>query len=165
MAILLQNNFVHFPTIFLLTACYNSRREKAIFDNNVGTTLGCVRFELIGDLSQCGNTITHIHQDMDGSSAMCSLSMSACPINHQLWIYPDIAHSCTCPKPYNNTPHSFDYPTCVKSLHMSRHGFHHNYHNEAQSNEFIDNQNEIMMKDYYSHNQDKMSPAQIRELN
>ncbi len=39
-----------------------------------GTALGCVSFELIRDLSQCSNTITHLHQDMDGSSAMCSLS-------------------------------------------------------------------------------------------
>ncbi len=42
-----------------------------------GTALGCVSFELISDLSQCLNTITHLHQDMDGSHAMCSLSMSA----------------------------------------------------------------------------------------
>ncbi len=30
MAILLQNRFVHFPNIFILTSCYNSRRGKAI---------------------------------------------------------------------------------------------------------------------------------------
>ncbi len=40
-----------------------------------GTTLGCVSFELIRDLSQCVNTTTHLHQDMDGSSAMCSLKL------------------------------------------------------------------------------------------
>ncbi len=49
-----------------------------------GTALGCVSFELILDLSKCANTITHLHQDMDGSSAMCNLSMSACPIHHLL---------------------------------------------------------------------------------
>ncbi len=47
---------------------------------------------------------------------------------------------------------------------MSKHSHHHQYHNNANSNEFIDNQHEPMMKYYYSHNQDKMSPAQIREL-
>ncbi len=47
---------------------------------------------------------------------------------------------------------------------MSKHCHHHEYQNNPHSNEFIDTQHELMMKDYYSHNQDKMSPAQIREL-
>ncbi len=129
-----------------------------------GTALGCVSFELIQNLSQCVNTTTHIHQDMDGSSDMCSLSMSACPINHMLDIAPNIAHSCTYRSPYNHTLQSHDYPTCAESLHMSKHCHHHECQNNPHSNEFIDNQHELMMKDYYSHNQDKMSPAQIREL-
>ncbi len=101
---------------------------------------------------------------MDGNSAMCSLSMSACPINHLLGIDHDIILSCTCQTPYNHTPQSHDYPTCAKSLHISKHVFHHNYHNNAHINEFTYNQHEFMMGDYYSHNQDKMTPAQIREL-
>ncbi len=129
-----------------------------------GTALGCVSFKLIRDLSQCANTIMHLHQDMDGSNAMGCLRMSACPINHQLGIDPDIAHSHICQKPYNQTPQSHDYPTCAESLHMSKHGFHFNYHNEAHRNEFSHNQDEIMRQDYYSHNEDKMTPAQIREL-
>ncbi len=72
----------------------------------------------------------------------------------------DLSH--TCRKPYNRTP--LDYPTCAESLHMSKTCFHHSYHDVTHSNEFIDNQHEIMMQDYYSYNQDKMSPAQIREL-
>ncbi len=47
---------------------------------------------------------------------------------------------------------------------MSKNCFRHSYHNDTHSNEFIDNQHGIMMQDYYSHNQGKMSPAQIREL-
>ncbi len=129
-----------------------------------GTALGCVSFKLISDLSQCANTITHLHRDMDGSSAMCSLSMSACPINHQLGIDLDIAHSRTCQKPYNHMPQSLDYPPYAESLHMSKTCFYHSYHNDTHRNEFIDNQHEIMMQYYYIHNQDKMSPAQIREL-
>ncbi len=101
---------------------------------------------------------------MDGSSAMCSLSKSACPISHMLGIVPHIAHSSTYQNPYTHTPQSYDYPTCAESLHMSKHCHHHEYQNNPHSNEFIDNQHELMMKDYYSHNQDKMSPAQIREL-
>ncbi len=31
-----------------------------------GTALGCVSFEVIRDLSQCVNTTTHLHQDLDG---------------------------------------------------------------------------------------------------
>ncbi len=101
---------------------------------------------------------------MDGSSAMFSLNMSACPINHMLGIVPDIGHSRTYHNPYNLTPQSHDYPTCAESLHMLKHCHHHDYQNNTYSNEFIDNQHELMMKDYYSHNQDKMSLAQIREL-
>ncbi len=79
-------------------------------------------------------------------------------------IIPDIAHSSAYHNPYNHTPQSHDYPSCAESLHMSKHCHHHEYQNNTYSNEFIDNQHEPMMKDYYSHNQDKMSPAQIREL-
>ncbi len=129
-----------------------------------GTTLGCVSFELIRDLSQCVNTTTHFHQDLDGNSAMCSLSMLACPINNMLVIATDIAHSRTYHNQYNHTPQSHDYSTCAESRHMSKHCHHHKYQNNPHSNEFINNQHELMMKDYYSYNQDKMSPAQIREL-
>ncbi len=101
---------------------------------------------------------------MDGSSVMCSLSMSACPINHPLGVHPDTAHSHTCQKTYNHTPQSHDYPTFAESLQMSKHAFHHNYHNYVPINESTDNQHEIMMRDYYSHNQDEMTQAQIREL-
>ncbi len=90
--------------------------------------------------------------------------MSACPINHMLGIVPDIAHSCTYHSPYNHTPQSHDHLTCAESLHMPKHCHHLKYQNNSHSNEFIDNQHELMMKDYYSHNQDKMSPTQIREL-
>ncbi len=110
-----------------------------------GTTLGCVSFKLIRYLSQCENNIRHLHQDMEGRSAMCSLSMSACPINQQLGIDPDIAHSNTSQKPYNHTPQSLDYPTCAESLHMSKKCFHHSYYQTTYSNESIDNQHEIMM--------------------
>ncbi len=48
--------------------------------------------------------------------------------------------------------------------HMSKLCHHHEYQNKPHSNEFIDNQHQLMMKDYSSYNQDKMSPAQIREL-
>ncbi len=113
-----------------------------------GTTLGCVSFELIHNLSQCVNTTNHLHQDMDGSSAMCSLNMSACPINHMFRIVPDIAHSHTCQNPYNHTPQSHGYPTCVESMHMSKHCHHHQYQNNTNSNEFINNQDELKMKDY-----------------
>ncbi len=128
-----------------------------------GTTLVCVSFELIHDLSQCVNTTTHLHQDMDGSSAMCSLSISACPINQMLGKIPDVAHSRTYKNPYNQTPQSPDYPTCAESLHMSTHCHHHDYQNNTYSNT-VYNQHMLMIEDYYSHDQYKMSPAQLREL-
>ncbi len=46
---------------------------------------------------------------------------------------------------------------------MSKHCHQHEYQNNPYSNEFIDNQHELMIKDYYNYNQDEMSPAQIRE--
>ncbi len=58
-----------------------------------------------------------------------------------MWNDPNILHSHTCHDLYNHTPQSLDYP-----------------------NQFNDDQHEIMMKDYYKHNQDKMTPDQIREL-
>ncbi len=45
------------------------------------TALGSVAFELVRNLSQCSNTITHLHQDIDSSTAMCSMKMSECPIH------------------------------------------------------------------------------------
>ncbi len=95
---------------------------------------------------------------------MCSLSMTACPINHMLGIAPDIAHPRTCHNKYNHIPQSHHYPTCAETLHLSKHCHYHEYQTKSHSKEFIDNQHELMMKDYYSYNQDKMSPAQIREL-
>ncbi len=50
------------------------------------TSLGSVSFELILDLSQSANTITHIHQDMGGSCAMCYLNISACPITQPIGV-------------------------------------------------------------------------------
>ncbi len=47
---------------------------------------------------------------------------------------------------------------------MSKHCHHPEYQNNPHSIEFIDKEHELMMKDYHNHNQDKMSPAQIREL-
>ncbi len=131
----------YLPLIFMLQFKKGKSYLKIANPNSkgliikAGTALGCVSFELIRELSQCANNITHLHQDMDGSSAMCSMSISDFPINHLLGVDPDIAHS--------------------HAAYLS---------NEAQSNKFCDNQHEIMMRDYYSHNQDKMTPAQIREL-
>ncbi len=36
------------------------------------TPLGCVSSELMRNLSDSSNIITHVHQDMDGCNAMCS---------------------------------------------------------------------------------------------
>ncbi len=40
----------------------------------------------------------------------------------------------------------------------------HNFYSNAHDHEFDDNEHGLMMKDYYSHSQDKMTTAQIREL-
>ncbi len=63
------------------------------------------------------------------------------------------------------TPQSLDYPTYANTLHMPKDYAHiHNNHGWKYENEFNDHQHEIMMKDFYKHNQDKMTPDQIREF-
>ncbi len=129
------------------------------------TALGSVSFDLVHNLSQCGNTFTHLHKDIDGSIAMCSLKISECPIHRSMGNDLDKVHSLTCQSLYNHTPQSLDYPTCARRLHMPK-GNVHNYNNTCRKykNQFNENQHEIMMKDYYNHNQDKMTPDEIREL-
>ncbi len=81
----------------------------------------------------CSNTITHLHHDLNGCSAMCSLRMTDCPI-HQSMIHTITSHNhlttlpmqkaCICPKAMP-TITIIDY-----------------------QNQFDDHQHEIMMKDY-----------------
>ncbi len=143
MAILLLNYFAHFPLNFMLQFKKGKSYLKIVNPTSkgltikAGTALGCVSFKLIRDLSQCVNTTTHLHQDLDGSSAVFSFIISACHINHILGIVPDIAHSRTYHYPYNHTPQSHDYPTSAESLHISKHCHHHEYQNNRHSNEFI----------------------------
>ncbi len=47
---------------------------------------------------------------------------------------------------------------------MPRGNADHNFYSKAHDNQFDDNQHELMMKNYYSYNQDKMTTAQIRDL-
>ncbi len=110
-----------------------------------GTALGCDSFELIHDLSECSNTITHLHQDMHCSHGISNLSMLACPIHHPLVVDPDITHFCTCQTPYNHTPQSHDYPSCAESLHLPKGNVHHNYHSDAHNCDFNDNQHELIL--------------------
>ncbi len=125
-----------------------------------GTALGCVSFELIRDLSQCSNTITHLHKYMDGSRAMCSLSISACPIHHPLGVDPNNAHSRTGQKPCNHTPQSHDYPSCAESCTCLETMFIITIAVMLITVIFNENQHKLMMKNYYSYNQDKMTAAQ-----
>ncbi len=78
---------------------------------------------------------------------------------------PDIAHSRTSQSLYNHTPQSLDYPTCAECLHMPKSFVHnYNYTGRKYKNQFNNHQHEIMMKDSYKHNQDKMIPDEIRKL-
>ncbi len=101
---------------------------------------------------------------MDDNSAMCSLSISDCPIHQSMGIDPDIAHSHTCHDPYNHTLQSLDYPIYAESLHMPKGNVYHNNYDREYENQFDDHLHEIMMNDNYSHNQDKITGTQIREL-
>ncbi len=90
--------------------------------------------------------------------------MSECPIHQSMGKDSDITHSHTCHILYNRTPQSHDYPTCADSMQMPKSHTYHNNYGRKYDNQFNDHQHEIMMKDYYKHNQDKMTPADIREL-
>ncbi len=138
--------------------------SKGLTINKTDTALGCVVFELILNLSKCSNTITHFHCDVDSSNAMCRLKMSESPIPHSMGKDLDIGHSRTCHDLYNHTPQSHDYPTCADSLHMPKDHTYHNNQGRQYKNQINDHQHEIMMPYYYKHNQDKMTPAEIREL-
>ncbi len=77
---------------------------------------------------------------------------------------PNSAHCHSCQNPYNHTPQSHDYLSCAESLHLPKGNVHHNYYSNAHNHDFNENQHELMMKDDYSYNQDKMTVTQIKEL-
>ncbi len=52
----------------------------------------------------------------------------------------------------------------AESKYMPRGNVDHNFYSNGPNDDFNDNQHERMMKDYCSHNQDKMTTSQIREL-
>ncbi len=90
---------------------------------------------------------------------MCSMKLSDCLIHQLLGNDHDTAHSRTCQSLYNHTQQSLDSPTSVESLQMPK-GNVHSYTNTVRKhkNQLNDHQHEIMVKDYYTHNQDKMTP-------
>ncbi len=101
---------------------------------------------------------------MDGCNAMCSQIMSDCPIHQFMGNAPSCKVSHTWKDPFNHKPQSHDYPTCAESMHIHRNKKDHNFYSKTTDTVFDDGQHEQMMKDYYSHNQDKMTPAQIWKL-
>ncbi len=96
---------------------------------------------------------------------MCSMKKLEYPIHQSMVNDPDITYSRNCHDLCNHIPQSLDYPTCADTLHMPKGYTHiHNKHGWKYENQYNDHQHEIMMKDQYNHNQDKMTPDQIREL-
>ncbi len=77
---------------------------------------------------------------------------------------PDPKVSRTCKDPFNHKPQSHDYPTCAESMHIHRNKKDHNFYTKSTDTVFDDGQHEQMMKYYYSHTQDEMTPSQIKEL-
>ncbi len=92
------------------------------------------------------------------------MKISECPIHQSMGKDSDITHSRNCHTLYNHTPQSNDYSTCANSMQMPKDQTTHNKYGRKYDNQFNDHQQEIMMKDYYKHNRDKMTPADIREL-
>ncbi len=128
------------------------------------TSLGSVSFELTRDLSQSANTITHIHQDMNDSCAMCCLNISACPITQPMGSEPDKAPHSKHHTSHSYTIQSYDFPTCAESKHICMSNSDNYSMSKDRNTEFNENQHEKMMKHYHKYNQDKMTAQQIREL-
>ncbi len=76
-----------------------------------------------------------------------------------------LRHTLAPVKIYSHTPQSLDYPTCAESfqMHKTSH-FNSNHATNKHSVQFGDHEHENMMKNYYKHNQDKMTLDQIRQL-
>ncbi len=77
------------------------------------TALGSIAFELVWNLSQCNNIVTHLHEHIDGSIAMCSMKSAECPIHH-LMENEHAAVQLANVKIYTLTSHNH-YPTCAES--------------------------------------------------
>ncbi len=95
---------------------------------------------------------------------MFSQIMSDCPIHQSMGNAPDCKVSRTCKDPFNHKPQPHDHRTCAESMHIHRNKKDQTFYTKSTDTVFDDGQHEQMMKDYYSHNQDKITPAQIREL-
>ncbi len=85
-----------------------------------GTALGSVSFELVRNLSQYNNSVTHLHEDIDGSIAMCSMNTAECHIHHLMDNEHADAHSGIGQHLYNHIPQSLDNPTCAECVQLHK---------------------------------------------
>ncbi len=116
--------------------------------------MGSVAFELVKNLSKYNNIVTHLHKDIDGSIAMCSMMTAECHIHHLMENEHAGAHTSTCQNLYSHTPQSLDYPTYAESVRMHKTShFNTNRTSNKHRVQFDDHQHENMMKNYYKHNQ------------
>ncbi len=111
------------------------------------TALGSDTFELVRNLYQCNNIVTHLHEDIDDSIAMCSMKTAECPIHHLMENEHAATHASNCQNLYSHTPQSLDYPMCAESVQMHKTShFIKNCVSNKQRVQFDDHQHENMMK-------------------
>ncbi len=102
-----------FYKLFTIEFCTKFQKRETFFSNfttksqtiKADTALGSNSFELVRNMSQCNNTVTHLHEDIDGSMAMCSMKTTEFPIHHLMENDHVIAHSAPA-KIYTVTPHN-----------------------------------------------------------
>ncbi len=98
-----------------------------------------------------------MHQDMDGSCAICCLNISACPIMQPMGSDTDKEPHSKQHTSHSHTPQSYDFPTCAESKHICMSNSGNNSFSNDKNAEFNENHHEKMMRDYHKYNQDKMT--------
>ncbi len=141
-----------------------SNPTSKVLNLKANTALGSVSFDLIRNLSNSNNHVTHFHTDVEGSFAMCSKTVSDCPIHQTMTGGHDTAHTCHYHILHNHGTQSHDQHatsnmTCTRNVHTNN-----NNNIDGIENDSTEYKLNEMMKEYYKHNQDSITRDQIREL-
>ncbi len=108
-------------------------------------SLGNVSFNLTHNVSDCNNSITHFHTNIDGSFAMCSKKVSDCPIHQTMEDGHASTNTSHCQNLYNHGTQSHDQYTTAQNQYMYKHNNYKTYTNKHKNvAHFDENQHEII---------------------
>ncbi len=111
-----------------------------------GTCIGSITFETIQNLTAEKNYISHYHVDLDGGIAFCSCSKDKCPIVN-------------CESQQSGMRQGSQTGLSMRNTSQ--------YKRNANVSDVTDDEvlsHDLVMKDYYSHDQDNMTTAEIYAL-